>query len=163
MAAITNDEQFALACSYLVSVGLLPVQGERQIIPIERKVYDQRGSGIENQFDITPNTATLESALDSANALVAEGVLLSESATQKEQARRYLLSQLDNPSSVLTIYNTVRGVIDGNAKFTTRINTMNILATGGVPGWTLNLAAIDTDPERKQYLMLVVWLFPIVG
>lgn len=160
---ITTDEQFLLACSYLVNNGGLVVTGERSIVGNERKVYDVRGSGTENTFDITPDAATLEAALDLALSSVAEDVLMSDSSVKKEQARRYLLSQLDNPSSVLNIYTTIRTSIDGNAKFTARVNTMNILATGGVPGWTLNLAVVDTDAKRKQYLMLVIWLFPIVG
>lgn len=72
MAAIVTNEDFARACGYLVNTGLLPVVGERQIIPAERKVYDQTAPGIENRTDITPSTQTLESALDNANAQIAE-------------------------------------------------------------------------------------------
>lgn len=86
MATITTDEQFVLACSWLVDNGQLPVQGERFIDRVARKVFDEHPNPepppeYPNQVllvDITPDTMTLEAALDSANTQLT--VTSSESA-----------------------------------------------------------------------------------
>ena len=135
MAAITNDEQFRLACSYLVSVGLLPVQGERVIAATARKVYDQRGAGIENQFDITPNTATLESALDSANAAVTDENSVAVSSDIGRTARRYLRDQLRSANPNLgTIFTQIKTYIDSNAQLLLMLNN-NIDVMALAYGW----------------------------
>lgn len=84
MATITNDEQFVIACSWLIDNGQLAVQGARFIDRAARKVFDERVGG---NVDITPNTATLESALDSANAQL---TVASSEATQAASAKSTL-------------------------------------------------------------------------
>lgn len=153
---ITTDEQFALACSYLVSVGLLPVQGERHIIPVERKVYDQRGGGIQNRFDITPNTATLESALDSANANVADENSVAASADIARTARRYLRDQLRSANPNLgTIFSQIKTYIDSNAQLLLMLNN-NIDVMALAYGWNAAnvkaAAAGSTNAIKAQYV-----------
>jgi hypothetical protein len=72
MATINSDNDFVNACNHLIAQGQLTVQGVRFIDRIARKIFDERGNGIENVIDITPDTATLEAALDSANAALSE-------------------------------------------------------------------------------------------
>jgi hypothetical protein len=90
MTLIENDNDFIQACDYLVTQDLLPVQGSRFVDPFARKVFDERGTGIENLIDITPDTPTLEAALDSANAAMATQVA---TATEDTNERATLLQQ----------------------------------------------------------------------
>lgn len=160
MAAITTDQDFVLAVSYLVDTGQLPVTGERYIDAAARKVYDQRPGEL---VDITPIQSVLESALDAARLQVNSDTSLQNARDiALKQARKYILGQLRNPSPVATIYNTVRPVVDADPELPTMVNSLNLLATNGIPNWTLDLAGIDTDPERKRYLWLVLWLFPVL-
>jgi hypothetical protein len=88
MATIVTDEDFRRACRWLVDNGQLTVIGERFINAVERKVYDMTPNPTPppeypNQqiaTEITPNTATLEAALDSA--LVEIGAQITNEAVQ---------------------------------------------------------------------------------
>ncbi len=79
---ITTDEDFRMAINWLIDNGQLPVQGNRVVSIDPRRVSDQRGS---NLVDITPNSATLEAAL---NAVQAE-----QSEAQQREAARLLALQ----------------------------------------------------------------------
>jgi hypothetical protein len=84
MATITNDDEFVLACNYLVLTNQLTVQGERFINAAARLVIDEQNGG---NVDITPDTPTLESALDGAIAdMAARETVASVQANAKTQA-----------------------------------------------------------------------------
>lgn len=150
MATVDTAEKFALACGWLVDNGQLPVQGARFIDAPARKVYDER---VGSNVDITPNTVTLEAALDSANAqlttaqtqAIARTLLLSD-------AKNYLSNQLQTASpNVTNIYNTVKAYIDGNATLTQMLmNQISLFQTAY--GVTINLAS-PTAADRTRYLI----------
>lgn len=80
MAIITTDEQFARACNQLVSEGALITIGARFIDRVTRRVIDENDNS-----DITPSMAVLESALDRFNtALVSEQQEQSDDTTAKD-------------------------------------------------------------------------------
>lgn len=64
MAQIITDNDFREAVRVLVEGGQLPVAGQRFVNASERAVYDEQPGNLVN---ITPDTATLEAALDDAN------------------------------------------------------------------------------------------------
>lgn len=85
MATISSNDDFVNACNHLITQGQLPVTVARFIDATARKVYDETTP----LTDITPDTATLETALDSANA---EIVVQASETTQATTARSNLKS-----------------------------------------------------------------------
>lgn len=77
MAQILTDDNFVNACNHLIAQGQLAVQGARFIDRAARKVWDEQVNG---NVDITPDTPTLEAALDSAT------VQLTTAQTEAAQA-----------------------------------------------------------------------------
>jgi len=103
--------------------------------------------------DITPNTATLEAALDSANAAttvattktVARTLLLSD-------AKNYLSAQLATASpNVQTIFTTVKTYVESNA-ILTQMMVNQIALFNSAYGVTINPAGI-TIADRARYLV----------
>lgn len=123
MALINSDEDFRLACSYLVAQGQLLASGNRFIDPRNRKVWDE---AINGNVNITPSNATLEAALD--NALINLAVVNSralERATIVQKAalateymadiRKVLNAIIDHDiasTSLAIRYASLSGIVD---------------------------------------------------
>lgn len=165
MAAITSDEDFRMACNWLIDHDQLPVTGEREVNAAERKVYDQTAPGIENRVDITPSQAVLEAALDSALAAVASDNELREARAALEQGRIYFRNQLvsSTPHNPQTMVGNIKPVIDGNAKLLNAItNQVNLLVLA--LGWTsADVLNPTTNPNRARYLMACQLIFGTVA
>lgn len=154
MAAIVTDEDFNQAAGQWLADNAI---AGATIEKTDRQIFNAQ------YVEITPSTPILESALDVARLQVTSDTSLQNARDiALKQARKYILAQLRNPSPVATIYNTVRPVVDADPELPTMLNSLNLLATNGIPNWTLDFAGIDTDPERKRYLWLVLWLFPVL-
>lgn len=161
MAAIATNDDFRNACEYLIQHAGLVVQGERVIIAGERKVFDRRGAGIENLFDITPDTATLETALDNANAGIADENTVATTASVAKTARRYLRDQLRSASpNVTTIFNTVKAFVDDNPTLSQMVTNQQALMSNSFT-WILNLVT-PTAVDRQRYLLIVEAILPLL-
>lgn len=104
MATINSNDDFVNACNYLIAQGQLTVTVARFIDASARKVYDETTP----VTDITPDTATLETALDNANAAI-----LNAANTQTEDAteRATLLTQYN--AALTQIGNDLADVANG--------------------------------------------------
>lgn len=134
MATITTDEQFALACNHLIAASLLSVQGERFIDRAARKVIDERIGG---NVDITPDTPTLESALDAAIV-----TLTTEQANRATDTRERA-TLLDLAAAALTqIDNDKTAIANGKtaAQAATTLAQMRTILLGmlDIQGHTVN-------------------------
>lgn len=150
MAIISNDEDFVLALNHLIAQGQLPVQGARFIDRVARKVIDERIGG---NVDITPDTPTLEAALDAATVTltteqtkaIARTVLLSD-------AKNYLSNQLQSSNpNVQTIFNTVKAYVDGNATLSQMVSNQIALFNTAY-AVTVNPSGA-TAADRARYLI----------
>lgn len=150
MAQILTDDNFADACNHLIAQGQLPVQGARFIDRTARKVIDERIGG---NVDITPDTPTLESALDAATVTltteqtkaVARTLLLSD-------AKNYLSNQLQSPApNVQTIFGIVKDYVDGNATLSQMVSNQIALFNTAY-GVTVNPSGA-TAADRARYLI----------
>lgn len=154
MAAIDSDEKFALACNWLIEQGQLPVTGERQVIPVERKVYDAvpNPNPPPGQLltDVTPSQAVLEAALDSALAAIAQQQEIDEARTGLAKIRQYLLQQLVRavPDTPLQQVAAIKGFANGNTYLgnvmTNQINEMN-----DAFGWSLTINPNNLATRRQ--------------
>jgi hypothetical protein len=152
MATITTDEQFVSACNHLIAANLLPVQGDRFIDRAARQVWDERIGG---NVDITPDTATLEAALDAAIAtLTAEQTKAVARQLMLSDAKNYLSNQLQaaNPN-VANIYTTIRAYVADNAILTQMV-TNQITVAQTAFGWSLNLTT-PTATDRMRYIVCI--------
>jgi hypothetical protein len=155
MATIQSNDDFVNAINHLVSINhvAVQVQGARFLDAPARKVFDERGAGVENVIDITPDTPTLEAALDSAllelsaseTKAVARTLLLSD-------AKNYLSNQLQSASpNVQTIFNTVKAYVDSNATLAQMLSNQIALFNTAY-GVTVNPAGA-TAADRARYLI----------
>jgi hypothetical protein len=136
MTIIETDEQFVLAINHLIAANLLPVQGERFIDRVARKIYDERGAGIENLIDITPDTPTLEAALGAANATLTVATSEIAQATRAKDNLKTLLSGLHTLSEQDKGYVVLARIMAKND------NQSNAI-----------IAAITTRAQATQYVV----------
>jgi hypothetical protein len=96
MATIETNEQFVNACNHLIAQGQLAVQGARFIDRAARKVWDER---INGNVDITPDTPTLEAALDSATITLTTAQQETAQAVNAKTALQQLMTGLHGLSA----------------------------------------------------------------
>lgn len=131
---ITTNEQFRLAASVWIPAHTGAFQGTPFIDASARKIWDERPI----PFDVTPSNAVLEAALDTANANNADENTVSASSELMHTARRYLRDQLRSANpNLTTIFNTIKGVVDGNAALLVAMNN-NIDVMALAYGWNGN-------------------------
>jgi hypothetical protein len=162
MADIVTNDDFVNACNHLIATNQLSIQGERFVDPFARKVWDERGDGIENLIDITPDTVILEAALDGANAALAiEQQLQSAAAVAISQGKDYLKRQLLNPApDVQAIFNTLSGAINNNPYLLQMFTNQRNL-TLAANGWQ----ALDTATPlgRVRYILIAEQVIALLG
>lgn len=153
MATIVSNEDFLNAINHLIAQGQLPVQGERFIDRMARKVFDERGAGIENVIDITPDTVTLEAALDASSVTLTDAQTKALARTLLlSDAKNYLSNQLQSSSpNVQPIFNTVKAYVDGNATLSQMVNNQIALFNTAY-AVTVNPAGA-TAADRARYLI----------
>lgn len=159
MAAIDSDEKFALACNWLIEQGQLPVTGERQVIPVERKVYDAvpNPNPPPGQLltDVTPSQAVLEAALDSALAAIAQQQEIDQARAALAEIRQYLLRQLvsASPDSPTVQVATMKAIANGNT-YLAQIMSNQLTAMNAAFGWSLTNNP-TTNQTRLQYIVTI--------
>lgn len=149
---IATDEQFRLAAGVWVPANPGTFQGTPFIDASARKIYDERPALV----DVTPPTAVLEAALDTANANVTDTNTVSVSSDLARTARRYLRDQLRSANPNLgTIFITVKNFVDGNPQMVTALNN-NIDVMALAYGWNAanvkNASAASTNAIKAQYI-----------
>jgi hypothetical protein len=149
---ITTDEQFRLAAGVWIPANPGAFQGTPFVDASARKIYDERPELI----DVTPNTATLEAALDTANASVADDATIEVSSNIGKLARRYLRDQLRSVSpSLATIFTQIKSYIDSNAQLLLMLNN-NIDVMALAYGWNANnvknATGASTNAIKAQYV-----------
>ena len=111
---------------------------------------------------LTPDTATLEAALDSANAASAvEQQLQSAAAVAVAQGKEYLKRQLLNPApDVQVIFNTLSEAINNNPYLLQMFTNQRNL-TLAANGW----AALDTGTAqgRVRYILIAEQVIALLG
>lgn len=108
---ITTDEHFRLAAGVWIPAHPELFQGTPFIDASGRKIYDER----PNPVDVTPNTAALEAALDTANTNVSDEGTVSAASEIMRTAKRYLRDQLrSNSPSIGAIFTTIKATVDAN-------------------------------------------------
>lgn len=151
MATITTNDDFVNACNYLIAQGQLASIGARFIDAVNRVVIDE-----DNNSNITPNTATLEAALDSANTEIADNLALKAAAlVAVTQGKDYLRRQMLKASpNVNDVYTTVKNVVDANTYLAQMVNNV-VAINSNAYAWTLNLVT-PTALDKQRYIKCVM-------
>ena len=151
MAVIDSDEKFRLAASNWIESNPGVFQGTRFVDATGRKIYDERPQPV----DVTPDTATLEAALDNANAGVAEEAALQTTrdialASAKIYLRNQLRSVSPNPT---TIFNTIKGYVDSNASLLLMVENQIDLMSIALVWTTATVKAGTLLIDRTRYIL----------
>jgi hypothetical protein len=163
MAVITTDEQFRLAAGVWIPANPGTFQGTPFIDAAGRKIYDERPALV----DVTPSTAVLEAALDTANATVADDTTVSASAEIALTAKRYLRDRLRTVNPNLgTIFNQMKTYIDSNAQLLLMLNN-NIDVMALAHGWNAanvrNATGASTNQIKAQYVVSAMGIVGVVS
>jgi len=149
---ITTDEQFLLAASVWIPANPQAFQGASFVDATGRRIFDER----PNPVDVTPESAVLEAALDTALAAIADEDSISASSNIMLTARRYLRNQLRSANpDITTIFNTIKTSVDGNPALLTMLNnniTLMALAYGWNAANVRNATAASTNAVKAQYI-----------
>lgn len=157
MATINNDIKFANAVSQLVSEDALKVLGARFLDRFNRRVYDEikRQGGNVSQVDITPDTATLESALD--RFIIEQGKRNTRFALQSEaraeligKYRQALIEADGSVQAMANVYDMAVSDVQGRPALAGTIKSLN--AIEDVP--LQELLTITLISDKKQFLRL---------
>ncbi len=151
MAILQTIEDFRRAVAYLQSInhfGAVVLSLNVGDTVAECEVLDD-----DTLTDVTPNTATLESALDSANTQLTTAQTQAVARTlMLSDAKNYLSNQLQSAApSVQTIFTTVKAYVDGNATLSQMV-TNQIALFNSAYGVTVNPAGA-TAADRARYLV----------
>lgn len=151
MATLQTTNDFRDAIRYLQSIdhfGSVILQVNVGDTVAECEVLDD-----DTLTDITPDTVTLEAALDSANAEISESETKAIARTlMLSDAKNYLSNQLQSASpNVQTIFNTVKAYVDNNPTLTQML-TNQIALFNVAYGVTINPSGA-TAADRTRYLI----------
>lgn len=156
MATINTDEDFRKAAGQHISTNSIV---GATILATDRKIISAQN------VDITPNTATLEAALDTALATETEENLLRAARAALEQGRVYFRNQLIAavPHNPQTMVGNIKPIIDGNAKLlnaiTNQVN-LKVLSSAWVAA---DVLTPTTNQNRSRYLEACQLIFGTVA
>lgn len=163
MAVIDSDEKFRLAASVWIGANPGVFQGTSFIDASGRKIFDERPAPV----DVTPNTATLEAALDTANTNVVDENSVSVSSEIAHIAKRYFRDQLRSINPPLSpIFTQIKSYIDGNAQLLLMLNN-NIDVMALAYGWNAtnvkNATGASTNIVKAQYVVAAMAIVGVVS
>jgi hypothetical protein len=153
MATLQSINDFREAISYLQSVdhvGSAVLQVNVGDTVAECEVLDD-----ETRTDITPDMATLESALDSANAEIAtqQTIETLQNLTRSDAIvyfRNGLASAAGNGAAIATLYTQARAYEQQNQMLTDTMLTLRTIEETAI-GLTL---VLTTNQDKAKYLKL---------
>lgn len=160
---ITTDEQFRLAAGVWIPANPGAFQGTPSIDASARKIYDERPAPV----DVTPSTAALEAALDTANANVADDTTVAAASEIARTAKRYLRDQLRSANPNLgTIFTQMKTYIDNNPPLPLMLNN-NIDVMALAHGWNAanvkNATAASANSVKAQYVVAAMNVVGVVS
>lgn len=153
MATITTIAEWREAISYLTSIDYFGTITSTEIGETLNECFILDD---ETKTDITPDTSTLESALDSALLAATESQQIESAAlVALGQGKTYLRNQLVKASpSINDVYTATKNAVDSNVYLAQMVSNV-IAINSNVYVWTLNLAT-PTALDKQRYIKCVM-------